>query len=521
MGCAQQVAPQGGPKDKEPPQIIADKSSADMQTQYNGTPVILTFDEWIQLNNPSQNIVVSPPLEKKLDIQQKGKSITIRFDKEEILRSNATYTINFGDAIKDYTEGNVKKNFKYVFSTGNFIDSLSVQGKVVDAFSGEPKEDVLVLLYDNLADSVVRTQRPFYFAKTRSDGAFTIENVRADTFKVFALKDNNLNYMYDIAGEGIGFPAQNVIVNDSISLPVLIQFSTPALPLRLQSEELNVRGIAKLIFNQSPEDLVWKTAPEKTYIEHHMAEDTLTIWYIPDTTSGFHIFLQTDTFATYNDTITVSTAEQKKAKRSKMLLRRNSPARINAGQPLVLEFNYPVQSIDTSLIQWKQDTLPLPKNFVITKDSASSRRVFISFSGTKRKSYTFSFFPGAFTNNWHTTHDTTIITTSILSPQDLGTLTVTYKNLNPDENYVAQLLSDKEKVLQQHIYTGDTTVVQAYGTLLPGTYKVTVIQDDNKNERWDAGNYDTYTQPERVLHHTLDALRADWELREEVKVIMD
>ncbi|MCB0640491.1 MAG: carboxypeptidase regulatory-like domain-containing protein, partial [Phaeodactylibacter sp.] len=109
---------------------------------------------------------------------KKYKTVLFEFDENEELRENATYIINFGDAIKDFTEGNIAP-IRFIFSTGDYIDSLEVKGRVVDAVSGEPVSDVLVMLYDNLNDTVVRTERPFYFSRTDKAGQFKIENVKA------------------------------------------------------------------------------------------------------------------------------------------------------------------------------------------------------------------------------------------------------------------------------------------------------------------------------------------------------
>ncbi|HHS95132.1 MAG TPA: hypothetical protein ENJ45_00970, partial [Phaeodactylibacter sp.] len=174
FGCAQPKAPIGGPKDENPPELIPDKSDANMQTRFDKRSFELTFNEWVQLNDVYNQVVVTPPLKYAPDIKLHRKTLVFTFDEKEQLRSDATYIINFGEAVKDFNEGLPAKNLRFVFSTGDYIDSLSVRGKVVDAFSGEGVKDILVMLYDNSADSVVYTERPFYFTRTQGNGNFKI-----------------------------------------------------------------------------------------------------------------------------------------------------------------------------------------------------------------------------------------------------------------------------------------------------------------------------------------------------------
>ena len=137
---------------------------------------------------------------------------TIEFAEDEILKENATYQINFGNAVKDFSVGNIFENYVFVFSTGPVIDSLSVSGKVIDELTGEPVKDVLVMLYENLADSALILDKPFYFSKTTDDGSFQLNNLRADTFQLFGLKDENVSYTYDLPEERVAFYNKHIII---------------------------------------------------------------------------------------------------------------------------------------------------------------------------------------------------------------------------------------------------------------------------------------------------------------------
>ncbi|MEM9850056.1 MAG: Ig-like domain-containing protein, partial [Bacteroidota bacterium] len=134
--CANPGTLTGGPKDEQPPRLDSLESTPNLQTNFEVQDIVLTFDEWIKLNNPFTQIVVSPPLDPKPEVSLKGKSVLIEFDETTELRANATYTINFGEAIQDLTEGNPAENLRFVFSTGDFIDSLEVSGQIKDLEKG-------------------------------------------------------------------------------------------------------------------------------------------------------------------------------------------------------------------------------------------------------------------------------------------------------------------------------------------------------------------------------------------------
>ncbi|HSH52404.1 MAG TPA: Ig-like domain-containing protein, partial [Bacteroidales bacterium] len=201
-GCAKIVAPTGGPKDVDPPKVLS-SNPPNYSTNFEGDKIEITFDEFIQLKDLNQNLVVSPPIEEKPEITVKGKSLIIEFFTELI--DSTTYNIYLGNSVQDYNEGNPIENFQYVLSTGKYIDSMSVEGKVLNAFNLLPQEDVLVMLYSNFSDSVPIKNIPEYISKTNEEGFFQINNIRNETFKIFALRDANKNYLYDLPNEGIAF----------------------------------------------------------------------------------------------------------------------------------------------------------------------------------------------------------------------------------------------------------------------------------------------------------------------------
>lgn len=198
VSCANQVAPTGGPKDVTPPKVLG-SYPLNKSTNFKESKVRILFDEYVVLDNPAQQVVISPPMVPFPSFKIKGKELVIEF--EDSLRSNTTYTINITAAVKDLTESNVLPDFQYVFSTGDYLDSFIVTGRVVEAEKGELIEGVLVMLYNVLEDSVVYKEKPYYFGRTNKDGSFLIENIKGGQYKVFAVKDENFNLKYDLPNE--------------------------------------------------------------------------------------------------------------------------------------------------------------------------------------------------------------------------------------------------------------------------------------------------------------------------------
>ena len=166
----------------------------------------LTFDEYINSQGMSQELVISPPMEETPEIRMRGKTLVIDF--MEDLRENTTYTLSFGETIKDLNEGNILRNFEFVFSTGEKLDSLGVLGMAVQSFDlefPETENPFFVMLYENLSDSAPLLEMPDYVGKITPQGAFLINNVRPGTYRLFALQDLNRSYKYDVPEEMIGF----------------------------------------------------------------------------------------------------------------------------------------------------------------------------------------------------------------------------------------------------------------------------------------------------------------------------
>ncbi len=206
--CAQIGTLSGGERDTDPP-VFLESSPSDKGLNFKGDEIKLTFDEFFVLENLNATFLSSPPLLKKPDFKIKRKSLIINLNEQ--LKDTTTYTFLFGNSIKDFHEGNKMNDFRFVFSTGDKLDTMEVSGKVIDAVTHKVQPDLLVMLYTNLTDSAPVTDKPYYIAKTDTSGIFKINYIKPGKYKIFALKDNDANLNFNLPNEKIAFTDSLII----------------------------------------------------------------------------------------------------------------------------------------------------------------------------------------------------------------------------------------------------------------------------------------------------------------------
>ena len=258
FSCAKIGTPYGGPKDETPPRVIKTKPPANTVNFEPQKKIVISFDEYIQIENIFDEMIISPPVEGRISAQVKGKDLVVTFPSDTIFDST-TYTLDFGNAISDYNEGNMLKNYRYVFSLKNYIDSMNVDGKIVNAFNHQPDKDRMnVMLYRNLNDSAPYLEKPAYICRTDEQGNYSINNIETGHYRLFALKDANSNMLYDQPNENIAFYdsiieltterfQNNIIVNDTLfTNDTLVSDSIPLSNNFLNTDSLTPDTITKL-----------------------------------------------------------------------------------------------------------------------------------------------------------------------------------------------------------------------------------------------------------------------------------
>jgi hypothetical protein len=188
-GCANIIPPTGGLRDSLPP-VLVHSTPPDSTTNFAGGRITLVFDEYVELSNVMQNLIVSPTPKIMPVVESKLRTVTIRL--KDTLEPNTTYSLNFGNSIRDINEGNEFKDFTYIFSTGPTFDTLTLSGKVILAQTGGVDSTLIVMLHTNLDDSAVVKDRPRYYTRLDRDGNFHFRHLPPGTFNVYALKDNGM-----------------------------------------------------------------------------------------------------------------------------------------------------------------------------------------------------------------------------------------------------------------------------------------------------------------------------------------
>lgn len=237
-GCAQVVAPTGGPRDTLPPKLLSSNPPAGA-THFTGKRITLYFDEYVQLSNIQQNLLVSPSPIYNPYIDSKLRTVTIRL--RDTLEPNTTYTINLGSSIQDINESNALKDFRYVFSTGSAIDSLSLSGRVSVAETGKVDSTMIVMLYKNLSDTAVIKLKPKYIARLDGLGNFSFQNLAGGEYKLYALKDGDGSRTYNSKTELFAFADTSVIIGDNTPPADLYAYAEEKVPPKPAAAEKKLR----------------------------------------------------------------------------------------------------------------------------------------------------------------------------------------------------------------------------------------------------------------------------------------
>ena len=515
FGCAQPGSPSGGPKDETPPQALPAQPPLG-SVAFTGDRVIIPFDEYIKLNNLNQQLLISPPMQKEPGIYLKKKSVVIEF--REALRPKTTYTLNFGEAIVDLTENNPTQ-YKYAFSTGDFIDSLEYSGSITHAYTGKAIENALVMLYGGLdtvsvpIDSLPLLRRPDYATRTNADGTFILDYLRHDRYKLFALVDGNRNYLYDLPNEEIAYRDALLTPNDSAPLQ-LRSFIPSAKPAFLKARQKSAISVEfYTVGGLRPDVQPLAINPLDTFFTIPLRPDTLLGFLPPE--HGYDSLLFRVALDTVIDTATIYWREREIPQTPWKLL--PSTGTWNTFDTLRLRNDLPINFFDTTLTTLLVDSLETPLEWrrsdpfryhaVVRRNYGSSYRV--------------SVLPGAAATLRDTISDTLNTVLNFPGAEELGVLIVRWTS--PLQHaYILELLTQKNELLVRRTHPAveaETKEMSTFRDLPPGQYRLRLIEDRNQNGRWDAGDYWIRTFSERVFYsESTVEVRANWELEYELNL---
>ena len=512
FSCAIQVAPGGGDKDVKPP-VIEKMIPENYSTGFNGHDFSIRFDEFIQLKDIQTQLIVSPPLANQPETKVRKKTLFVHFD--DTLREHSTYTFNFGNAILDNNEGNVLENFQYVVSTGENIDSLQINGKVANAFDGKTEKGILVMLYSAADDSIPYKERPFYFGKTNDAGEFSIKNISSGSYKIFALKTAGNDYQYKAAGESIAF-SDSMVAAGTRSPDLQLFTEQPKFQiLRSYSE---YAGKAVIVGSGALDTVAmnWITDTVKLGIyalSYSKNKDSLSIWYknlVADSLQlSTNLNNKTDTLS-----IRLFRFEGKQNIKNPFVFSSDIAVSMIQPQelhlPFRIQFNHPVKQVDFSKIIFQTDSQQVSPLSMSFADSIH-RQLDFRTVWKEVKSYHLFIPPGTIEDIFGLKNDSLLLDFRTRELTDYGTVAIQFSGINDGSSRVLQLVDEKDQLFREAILSKDSLV--QFQNLLPGSYRLKLISDGNKNGKWDTGNYLKKVQPEEVRYYPdLITVRANWDV---------
>jgi hypothetical protein len=526
--CAQIVGLTGGKKDTQPPKLL-EATPPEKNTGSTPEHIVLKFDEFVQIKDLSSQLIVSPRLKTPPEIRAEGKKIVIDLKKEE-LAPNTTYRLYFGKSIADLNESNSIEDFEYVFSTGDVIDTLKIQGSVSDAFSTKPSTDILLGLYfkKEATDSIVYKSEADYIARSGENGTFTFRNLPKRTFVIYGIDDKNKNKLYDGETEKVAFWGPDLKLTGDTTIPLKL-FQEESSKSFIKKTNNPYYGFTQIILNRKVKVRVAPLYPsDKMNISETKAgieKDTVAIYYKNINDSLSLVFSNLANGKTDTLKLTLPKNNQNK-KRLKSFITNTQGGKLALNDKLRLTF---LNWMDTSRsdretsrskikLRSKEDSLigNVPVN--------GHWRDIISYElDIKLKEgldYSFKIDTGAFYDMNQFTNDSSVVNFKTQSKTDFGKLTLKLR-LNTKQDYIIQLITEQGQVIKEDFISFSLSSSNAVSIdfidILPGTYFARIIFDDNANKKWDTGNLIRKKQPERV-HINSKQLKvlSDWEVEEEI-----
>jgi uncharacterized protein (DUF2141 family) len=521
--CANQTSPNGGPQDKKPPALISSNPKSN-QRNFSGEKIELTFDEYIKLKDPSEEIMISPTVGKETKFQVKKNKLVIVPKLK--LAENTTYNISFRDAVQDINEGNPVFNLRLAFSTGDEIDSLSVSGNVYQLFKEEPPEKITVALYQ--ADTFnIFNHQPIYFTRTDKKGNFTITNLKAGLYRIYAFDDKSKNLKVESKSERFGFVTKKFNPADKIDTLKIPLMQVDARPIKITSIR-NTTRTSSIRLNKAIDSIRVESEYQNYFIKYFGDQQNEIVFYgileeqpLEDSLK-INLHLQD---STGNKLDTIAYVKSVKVKTIKEKFAINfTPTQYDYQAGTITttgNFNKLISSINTDSIYIQIDSTHFKavekKNISIdTLHHRVKLSVDLKLPKTEKDSPTSNpiliFGKGAFVSIEQDSSKARNEVIRIEKEDALGSLSVDVST--KEKSYILQLLNSKGEVLE----TKQNVKKHTFAFLLPQEYKLRIIIDGNSNGKWDPGSFEKSIEPELILlYKTFDGktsvpVRANWEV---------
>jgi uncharacterized protein (DUF2141 family) len=508
VACAKRGTITGGTKDTIAP-VLKASFPKNFSINFTGKEIKLVFDEYVKLKNLNKQLIVSPPLKNQPEVLPINASKVLTIKLKDTLLPNTTYSFNFGQSIQDNNEGNALSQFKFIFSTGALIDSLSLNVKVKDALEKKVDNFVSVMLYEineKFNDSTIYKETPRYITNTLDSlKVVKLENIKAGKYLLIALKDNG-NNKYNPKSDKIGFQKQYITIpNDTVFAVELFKENLPFKAIKptqasknrlLLGYEGKPKGVKVTVKNGS------EIIP--SIVTQFPKKDSLQIWCKPIKVDSLQVSVENQN---YKESFSVKI---KKAKIDTLSISPEFSGNLPLREKFALNSTTPLVKFDTSKISvFNKDSIAIKFD---TSYDEMNQKFYLNFEKEPLGRYKISFLPGALTDFYEKQNDTLRYSIATKNASDYGNLRVLLEKAKRFPIIVQ--LTDKEGKIKYSGYTEKATVIN-FDAIEPALYTLRIIYDDNKNKEWDTGNYMEKRQSEEVIYFPKELdVRANWDVEQ-------
>ena len=514
-GCAKRGSPTGGPIDSIPP-VLVNANPKLNSTNFDSEEIRLTFDEFVKLDKVQDQLIISPPVEKSAyeikPLTGVTKKVFLKFI--DTLDINTTYTINFGNSIKDNNENNPLTFFSYTFSTGETIDSLYVKGNISDAYDIDTDDYVSIHLYkidSTLNDSIIFNKRPTYISNSLDSTSYTFKNIREGKYLIVAMKDVDNNYFFDPFYDKIGFIDSIITLpRDSIIDFKLFKEETELIwdkPHFLNSEKIGFGYYGKLDFNRLVIDSKLPDSVNYTFTKE-IEKDTIYLWLTRNSFDSLNFNL------IEKDTTKLTTVKFDRKRDTLIDSLSISPKTTNVihlRESFKLSSNIPIKKIEDSLINIRDiDSITVP---FTTSINDNLDEIDIKFEVSPSDNYRISILPEAIRDIKGVTNDSLQFNLVSQALEDYGNIYLDVIR-NSQSKFILHLLNSSGDVIREYNNVNQNSTFN-FDYIRPGKYTFRLIEDSNNNNIWDTGNYLKRVKPEPVYYFPSELeVRANWDLNE-------
>lgn len=505
--CAVVRAPTGGPRDTIPPKLLG-SIPRNYTRNFSGTEIELIFDEYIKIKDQSTSVFISPEPEKQTEIKVSQKSIHIVF-KSPLLK-NTTYSINFGNSIIDYNEGNAYKNFKFVFSTGNKIDSLKISGHVSDPLDTTSKKDVYVILHKAGDDSAIIKKKPMLFTSTDKEGNFELANIAPGIYAIYALEEANRNKKYDSNNESIAFLNKPIHLTKDTAGISLYLFKEKNEKLKVLNKKI-AGGLLKIVVNEPVDSLDFKLiypliSGKPYYVEKKSPGDSVLMWLPSSTLDSVKVSILSNNreLLHFTQNNYVKDKREKKFTVSDNIVNGlKSPAK-----PFTVVVGEPMDTLKIETLILKEDSVKVPVDSIV-HNRTLVRAYDIYYPWDMGKKYLLAIKPGALTSIYGNKNYEYKRSFTAGNERNYGTIILSMV-VPRKASYVVELMNENFKILESQHISDSKSLTFKY--LEPGKYRFRVIYDKNNNGRYDTGNLLKKIQSEKIINSKEITTRSNFEL---------